>query len=469
MSGDIQAASFNFTEISGRLYLRPGVFFTGRVIFRATSIPLQANHPAPASQAGPYKHSRMKRLILSLAACLAVFAWTVAGAAAQVPVYNLENEVVQRFMDKGPYAAFGSEESYFADNAAFPQKYAQDKPAAIGISWKGKAGKTYMVTVTEDGAAGGPVIRKKVQGTSYEIKNLIPQRRYAYKVQKGRKTVASGVFRTTGQVRMIAIENSCNARDLGGWTGLDGRRIRYGWLYRTGSIDGAYAGLCSDNCGGSRCTSPVHAEAQSQIGDPAMHTLSEESLDELAQIGIAADLDLRGMTNEGRWGNQCLSHSRSLGLTKIPGADFCQIMTDEALHNPLQDAAIVRDVAWIIQELKKGRPVAFHCRSGADRTGAVAMLIEALLGVSAGDIARDYELTSLSSEGKGQTRSAKAALTSSYGFFARGFTTLDVPETDPARRLQKQSYFYLNSYFADERISAADLDWFINFMLEPAA
>ena len=94
------------------------------------------------------------------------------------------------------------------------------------------------------------------------------------------------------------------------------------------------------------------------------------------------------------------------------------------------------------------------------------MIVEALLGMRGGDIALDYELTSLSSEGSGQTRSAKSVLTSGYGFYGRGFSTLEVDETDPDKRLQKQAYTYLSTAFPEYAISTADLDWFIGFMLE---
>ena len=410
----------------------------------------------------------MKRLFFLqvLIGLLIIETGTVFAGKKTIPSYNLENEVVRKYMAKGPYDGFGSADSYFSDNAEFPQKYAQDKPQHITLTWEGDTTRTYTVTLA-DARTGfkRPVLQEKVQGTSLDITNLIPQKQYIYKIQCQKKKIKSGAFRTEGQVRMLDIDNCCNARDLGGWTGLDGRIIRYGWLYRSGSIDGEYTGVGSDNCGGSRCTHPNHVAAQTQVGDPAKYILHDSSVKALAQIGILADMDLRGMTDEGRWGNQCMAHTRSLGQTKIPDAAFRQIMTDEALYNPLKDPAVVQDVAWIIQELKEGHPVVFHCRSGADRTGAVAMLIEALLGVSAGDIARDYELTSLSSEGRGQTRSAKSALTSSYGFFAKGFTTLDVPATDPTERLQQQSYAYLNSFFENDSISKEDLDWFINFML----
>lgn len=389
--------------------------------------------------------------------------------AREIPVVNLENEVVRTFMAHGPYSGFGTQASYFDNREEFPSRFAWDKPASVELSWAGDADGHYTVILSESRKAhrrGRTVLSEEVTGTRYRLINLIPKRYYSYQVRKGRKVVLKGKIRTEGQVRMLDIRGCVNARDLGGWTTLDGRTIRYGLLFRTGSIDGEYNGVSGQNCGGSRCRDPHHEEAQSQVGDPARYMLSEESVNALRFVGIDADLDLRGLTGEGLWGNQCMPHSRSLGQTGIPGADFCQMMTDIALHQPFEDAAVVRDVAWIIQELRKGRHVAFHCRSGADRTGAVAMILEALLGVKGGDIALDYELTSLSSEGSGQTRSARNVLMSGYGFFGRGFTTLEVEEHDPDKRLQKQAYTYLNTAFPEYAVSTADLDWFIDFMLE---
>lgn len=389
--------------------------------------------------------------------------------AREIPVVNLENEVVRAFMAHGPYSGFGTQATYFDNREEFPSRFAWDKPASVELNWSGDADARYTVTLFESRKAhrrGRTVLYEEVTGTRYRLVNLIPQRYYSYRVRMGRTVVLKGKIRTEGRVRMLDIRDCVNARDLGGWTTLDGRTVRYGLLFRTGSIDGAFDGAAGQNCGGRRCRDPHHEEAQSQVGDPARYTLSDESVQALRFVGIDADLDLRGVTGEGLWGGQCMTHTRSLGLSKIPGADFCQIMTDIALHQPFGDAAVVRDVAWIIQELRSGRHVAFHCRSGADRTGAVAMILEALLGMRGGDIALDYELTSLSSEGSGQTRSAQNVLSSGYGFYGRGFTTLDVDEPDPDRRLQKQAYTYLSTAFPEYAISTGDLDWFIDFMLE---
>ena len=185
-----------------------------------------------------------KRFFLPVLTALLVSSLTLT--AQDIPVVNIENPVVQLFMSKGPYEAFGSQESYFANTVDFPVRYAQDKPAGFLLNWEGNDNAQYTLTLkVSEGSSQKTVFKEKIQGTSYVLTNLYPQKTYSYSVKKGMKTILKGSFRTEGQVRMLDIEDSCNARDLGGWTGLDGRKIRYGLLFRTASIDGAYATECN--------------------------------------------------------------------------------------------------------------------------------------------------------------------------------------------------------------------------------
>ena len=48
----------------------------------------------------------------------------------------------------------------------------------------------------------------------------------------------------------------------------------------------------------------------------------------------------------------------------------------------------------IIRLLSEDKVVYFHCMVGADRTGTLAFLMEAMLGVSESDLSKDFELTS---------------------------------------------------------------------------
>lgn len=415
--------------------------------------------------------SHPQSLRLWLALTLTIVLNASAAARTSVPrqvaeVHNLENAAVRQYMSYGRYESFG-ERSYFAahrDELTSALCLGQDQPEAVRVSWHAlRPGSLYRLELTDE-TTGRRVHREELSDTACRLVNLVPGRTYIYKVRSGGKVVSKGRFGTSGQVRMLTVADSWNYRDLGGWRGLGGRPIRYEWIYRGGCLSGQW--------------NPTVKETTETVGLGDNYTLSAVSARQLAEIGLKAELDLRGITNEGVWGNEDASHSRAIGETHVPSVapkDYLHIMTDRGLHDPFAYYSVVQDVAYIIQKVvREHKPIAFHCRSGADRTGAVGMLLGALLGVHPGDIARDYELTTLSHEKvvmfgqkELQLRRADHSLTSPYGFFGRGFTTLTPPSYEETSLMQSQAYWYLNQYFAHEgvAISARDLDDFIMFML----
>ena len=142
-----------------------------------------------------------------------------------------------------------------------------------------------------------------------------------------------------------------NIRDLGGWA-CDGGTIKYGKLFRGGEVYAADTEL--------------------------IKTLHDE-------IGIRAELELQGTdVNEDY---------------SVIGADvdFCCPTEGGAYwaYYTLKNEASMREAfRFILDSVRRDRPLYFHCSAGADRTGTIACLIEALLGVSQSDIDKDYELTS---------------------------------------------------------------------------
>lgn len=362
------------------------------------------------------------------------------------PEGSIENDIVYAFMSYGPYEKFGAK-SYFYDPVvkatAELYKWKADDPKGITVTWDGDDTE-YKVSIS---TPEGLWYEEDVTGNKYSFKNLIPGVTYSYTVTSQGTPVKDGSFTPTGQVRMVDIPCTWNYRDQGGWTGLQGKKVRYGQVYRGGCLNGIFNGKDGSN--------DVYDRSKWECPD-SMRTA-------IARIGIKAELDLRGDLDDlGLWGDEHSAHGNTLRGTWFEGVDFIQIMTDYGLYHPMQRSSLIKDMAWIIAELKKGNPVAYHCRSGADRTGALAILVLGVLGVSDGDLARDYELTSISTEKKEKKlKLASDAINTSPDIFRdkQGIRALE------GDTLQEKIYRYLNQHFDDVHINADDLDWYIKFML----
>lgn len=362
--------------------------------------------------------------------------------------YNLENKALQKYISYGTYSKFGATSWFSTYSSVLTQSLckSQDDPAYVPASWNGSSSDTYYVTLTDQTTSTVKYTDRAVKGNSYEFINLVPGRQYEYTVTNAaHEQVKRGGFRTTGQVRMVTISDSWNYRDMGGWKGLGNKPVRYEWIYRGGHLDG------------------VNISSTHSYVPETSYRFTDACVQQIADLGIKAELDLRGE----RWANE--EYNKAFGHTLIPldNMDYANIITDYAIDTPLSDYAVVQDAAWIIHEvLERQKPVAFHCRSGADRTGAVGMMIGAILGVQPGDLARDYEITTFTSE-KWQVRQASSP--SFKGFYYSGMTTLTPPSVPAgSTKMHAQAYYYLNQHFKSKgvAISATDIDNFIMFMLD---
>jgi len=407
---------------------------------------------------------------------------------AELAEFQIENPSAAQLMLSSDAGFDGTESTPmhegFYDAANALAEYRSDQPAMKTLAFEGKEG-TAVVRMATDRRFGHTVLCDTVSlnggSGSYRLRNMVPGQNYWYKVEDGSGTLVSGAFIAAGQLRMIAIDDGFNIRDLGGWKGLGGHRLRYGSIYRGGSLGG------TDQYGGTDTT------------------LSEDSRKELARIGIKAQLDLRAGTNEGRYRFEDSFHSYSRDGATVPGADFNDTQTDDGAYN--QDASVVSDLAWIIYELKQGRPVYFNCRQGADRTGTIAFVIEGLTGCfqaanekGANQMAIDYELTSFSRaelvDNMARANSGRRGAHEAYRSrsklfrqimdlctedvdFAYTFNADDLCTEENMLAIHERCYYYLNRYWSlhtpdggqDAKNAAVcidddDLDWFICHMLD---
>ncbi len=196
---------------------------------------------------------------------------------------------------------------------------------------------------------------EKTSASSYVIRNLLPNKTYYYKVEEFLKDATwnertHGVFRTTGQVRMIQVRGCSNVRDLGGWPTQYGKPIVYGRMFRSGNLDNVTA-----------------------IG---RHDFVEN-------LGVRAELDLR---------RESKLRTSPLGET----VKYLRITHGAYLSGIKKRCDVYpQDLKWLIARLHEGRNVDWHCAIGCDRCGTLSFLIEGLLGMSELDICRDYELSTL--------------------------------------------------------------------------
>lgn len=149
----------------------------------------------------------------------------------------------------------------------------------------------------------------------------------------------AGTLMPLDQVRWIKSQTA-NMRDLGGWA-CDGGTVRYGLLYRSGELNS-----------------------------------QDESL-LIEELGIRTECDLTAD-----------------GVPAFPGKMRYIGHTSYAMYSLSNAEAWRVNLRGIFEAVRYGDPVIFHCSMGADRTGTLACILEALLGVSQSDLDKDYELTS---------------------------------------------------------------------------
>ncbi|MFT3930708.1 MAG: tyrosine-protein phosphatase [Spongiibacteraceae bacterium] len=183
--------------------------------------------------------------------------------------------------------------------------------------------------------------------------------------------------------RRLALQGAPNFRDFGGYTTRDGRRVRWGKLYRSGQLN----------------------------------KLSAADLDAMAALDIGLVCDFRERTESERSPNRYPPHRqpRIENLPIMPGSAFnifaklndsdnalaedksamaeemARVMIGVNRDLALQQQDAYRKLFTLLVEHDDG--VLIHCAAGKDRTGFGAALILSALGVPEATLMHDYLLT----------------------------------------------------------------------------
>ena len=274
--------------------------------------------------------------------------------------YDIVNAGVRAYLENVDY----SDDPDFKRSDV--SKYSgSDSPNPVKLSWEGRA-SVIRISTSPDLSGYREI---KVDASPASVYNLIPGVRYFYSVLTADGTILKeSCVIPKGPMRMINGVTK-NMRDLGGWKAGD-KTIRYGKIYRGARLD----------------------DIQSK---PSAKAIIFDNL------GLSIDLDLRGLPP----GTQGGSGEKN----PWTAADPIQYVNIQLWHyfvptasqydssvqvSPGASAEVYRStLRTILGWLKAGEVVYFHCHGGSDRTGTLAFLIEALMGVSENDLSKDYEVT----------------------------------------------------------------------------
>ena len=205
--------------------------------------------------------------------------------------------------------------------------------------------------------------------TSLTVYNLFANKTYYWQVTAGDNKSEVGEFTTGDYPRWINAQPLFNVRDCGGYMTSSGQRVKQGLVYRGGEV--------------------ANAEF-TRSGERHIKTNTEESkkvFRDVMKIGVEIDLRNSGENENGSY--------TSCGFAENGDIDY-HMWGIGSYANYIKDPKNCSSIFDTLAEADQ-KPVYFHCYGGADRTGTIAFLLNAILGVSYTDLVIDFELTSYSS------------------------------------------------------------------------
>ncbi len=190
--------------------------------------------------------------------------------------------------------------------------------------------------------------------------------------------------------RLVPLDGGSNFRDIGGYGAADGKRVRWGLIYRSGGT--------------------------------AM--LTDTDLQRVKSLGLANMIDLR--SDEER----VLAPSRIDGVPYTAvGYSMQAIMQNFSVNNDPGAGyrgfthSLTPQLRQLFAKLLRGeQPLAYNCSAGQDRTGFTTAMVMSALGVSRADIFTDYHLSTQYRRPANELPpidAATAAKNPVAGFFAR--------------------------------------------------
>ena len=218
--------------------------------------------------------------------------------------------------------------------------------------------------------------------------------------------------------RNLKIDGMTNCRDMGGARLLeDGGYIRQGLIYRT-------SGTNSWGNGRAVVTDTITSAGKEEL---------------LTRLGCKTEINVNN------------SGSNQVGVENFVDA---YMYYDGGKHHMYRNTEPLKRVFHALAQ-PENYPVFYHCRIGTDRTGFVAIMLSALLGVSENDIYQDYLFSNFGNIQEKRYIGDKAGRDNILKY-------MDDLKTYPGEKLQNKCYNFLLSI----GIPAEELDSIIEILTE---
>lgn len=228
----------------------------------------------------------------------------------------------------------------------------------VELKWTARKPVSVYVTQNPDAALKNVrLVIKKAQHSPIDLKAPASERLYfILKEQKQAKAIRVAE-------RALPLQQASNFRDVGGYTGAGGRRVKWGHIFRSG----------------------------------AMPMLSEQDAELIEKLGIKTIVDLRSLderaiapdTIDDRIGALFISNDYGL-KTALQNA---QASGGEYIYRGSAKAFAPQFRSIFHRLLASDGAVLYHCSAGQDRTGVATALILSALGVDRKVIIDDYHLS----------------------------------------------------------------------------
>ena len=221
------------------------------------------------------------------------------------------------------------------------------------------------------GIATEPAAVAAAEENEVTIAGLAPGRPVFFRLRAG-----EGPGLVVGE-RCLPVEGVTNLRDLGGYAAADGRRVRWGTVFRSANLGRVTAdGLAALRQLGIRLVCDFRTEAESAKLPNLFPDSSEAAY-------------LRLPVQHG-------DHEPTAVFERIRNGDYGWISEQFMLEGYIEGldrhahvwASYLRALAQA-----RHRPLLFHCTGGKDRTGAAAALTLLALGVPEATVVADYGLS----------------------------------------------------------------------------